>query len=75
MTDIPTDQSPKLDEIAEKAMEFLRLVGPRGHTLKRIAEECGAKSETVRNVLGGASVKYGDCFERSGTKGKSCFGA
>jgi hypothetical protein len=38
--------------------------------VKRIAEECHADAKTTRNVLGGASAKYGECFERSGTKGK-----
>ena len=38
--------------------------------MKRIAEECGADPDTARSVLGGASVKYGDCFERSGTRGR-----
>ncbi len=51
-------------------MQFLRLVGMRGHTVQRIADQCDAPEGTVRNILDGASVKHGSCFERCGTQGK-----
>jgi hypothetical protein len=63
-------ETPDLDATAERMMQFLRLVGMRGHTVQRIADQCDVPEGTVRSILGGASVKHGACFERCGTQGK-----
>jgi hypothetical protein len=54
----PAYESPILDDVARRACAELVLAGPRGMTVRALADATGANAKTVYHLLRGASVEY-----------------
>lgn len=68
----PVFQSPILHQVAKQAMERLAEAGPRGVTVRELAESIGANVSSMANVVRGASARCGaGSFERCGSRAQA----